>query len=188
MPTTPTLDATQIRVAGTGAIWKAPVGSTAPTDSVTALDTAFHNLGFAANGFTVDQSLKANPVNGWQSLLPLRNIITELTRKLGFELQQTNADTLALAWGGTVVPGTGHAYTINIPDTVQAFEYAFVIDWVDGPINQRIYIPRASMITMPSIKGDRTKESTYAFEFQPLIPAVGNSIQVFGLDAAVAGA
>lgn len=185
-----TLDATQIRVAGTGAIWKAPVGSTAPTDSVTALDAAFSNLGFAANGFTVTPSLKTQTVMGWQSTNALRNFNTELTRKLGFELQQSNADTLALAWGGTVVPGTGHAYTINIPDQVGILEYAFVVDWSDGSINQRIYIPRASIVTLPTIKGDRTKETTYAFEFMPLIPAPGegNSVQIFGLDQAVSGA
>lgn len=187
MTTTPTLDATQIRVAGTGAIWKAPVGSTAPTDSITALDPAFHNLGFAKSGFTVTPSLKTTPVMGWQSIQALRNIVTELTRKLGFELQQSNADTLALAWGGTVVPGTASAYTINIPDQVSVLEYAFVIDWADGAINQRIYIPRASLITLPTIKGDRTAETSYAFEFQPLVPATGNSIQIFGHDAAVAG-
>ncbi|NNC10696.1 hypothetical protein HII28_02185 [Planctomonas sp. JC2975] len=187
MPTTPTLDATQIRVAGTGAIWKAPVGSTAPTDSVTALDAAFHNLGFAANGFTVTPSLKTTPVMGWQSVQALRNIITELTRKIAFELQQTNMDTAALAWGGTVVPGTAGAYTLQIPDQVALMEYAFVIDWSDGSVSQRIYIPRASLITLPTITGTRTKETSYAFEFQPLVPATGNSIQIFGLDHAVSG-
>lgn len=186
--TTSTLDATQIRVAGTGAIWKAPVGSAAPTDSVTALDPAFHNLGFAANGFTVTPSLKTTPVTGWQSLQPLRNIITELTRKLAFELQQSNVDTVALAWGGTVVPGTGGAYTVNIPDEVASFEYSFVCDWSDGSMNQRIYIPRASLITLPTITATRTKETSYAFEFEPLVPATGNSVQIFGLDTAVAGA
>lgn len=181
------LDATQIRVAGTGAIWKAPVGTALPTDSVTALDPAYHNLGYAKTGFTVTPSLKTTPVMGWQSTAILRNINTELTRKYGFELQQTNIDTVALAWGGTVVPGTAGAYSVTVPAQVGTLEYSFVIDWSDGANSQRIVIPRAAILTLPVIKGDRTAETTYVFEVQEMVPATGNPVLIFGVDHAVSG-
>jgi hypothetical protein len=264
------LDATQIRVAGTGAIWKAPVGSVLPTDSTTALDAAYRNLGYAKTGFTVTPSLKTTPVNAWQSTNILRNINTELTRKYGFELSQTNIDTLALAWGGTVAPVVGvsigtvtiaittgvlttsathglavgnavqlagvaggaplasgvtyyvqsvptsttltlaltsggaaiatttagtatgislvtGAYSVTIPNTVTSMECSIVIDWSDGTISQRIVLARVSVLTLPPIKGDRTAETTYAMEFQELIPLAGNSVQIYGVDHAVAG-
>ncbi|MEO7018345.1 MAG: hypothetical protein ABI067_17695 [Leifsonia sp.] len=264
------LDATQIRVAGTGAIWKAPVGSVLPTDSTTALDPAYRNLGYAKTGFTVTPSLKTTPVNAWQSTNILRNINAELSRKYGFELEQTNIDTLALAWGGTVAPAVGvsigtvtiavttgvltvsvphglaignavqlagvaggapltsgttyyvqsvptsttltlaatlggaaiptttagtatgitlitGAYVVTVPLAVTAMEYSIVIDWSDGPISQRIVLPRVSVLTLPPIKGDRTAETTYAMEFQELVPATGNSVLIYGVDHAVAG-
>jgi hypothetical protein len=265
------LDATQIRVAGTGAIWLAPVGTTLPTDSTTALNAAYHNLGYAKTGFTVTPSLKTTPVMGWQSTNILRNINTELSRKYGFELQQSNIDTVALAWGGTVAPVVGTsigtvtiaittgvlttsvahglavgnpvqlqgvtggaplasgvtyyvqsvpssttltlaltaggaliattasgtasgitlmtgAYSITVPNQVTSLEYSLVLDWSDGTTNQRIVLPRVAVLTLPPIKGDRTAETTYAVEFQELIPATGNSVQIFGVDHAVAGA
>ena len=42
------LDATNVRVGITGGLYKAPVGSTAPTDATTALDAAFINLGYVS--------------------------------------------------------------------------------------------------------------------------------------------
>jgi hypothetical protein len=178
----------QIRVAGTGAIWKAPIGSTLPTDSTTALDPAFHNLGYTKSGFVFTPSRKTQPVTGWQSLNTLRLLVTEKTNKLGFELLQSNADTLALAWDGTVVPGTGTAFTINVPDGVVADEYAYVVDMIDGTVSYRFVLQRGALLTPPTIKGDRTAETSYAFEIQPLIPADGsNSIKIYGADVAVTG-
>ena len=112
------LNSGQIRVAGTGAFWKAPLGTAIPTDSVTAWGAGFVNLGYATDGFTMTQDKKTNPVTGWQSLEELRLITTGLNRKFAFELLQSNKDTLALAWGGgtvTAVAGTpvGGAITIG---------------------------------------------------------------------------
>lgn len=182
------LDTSQIRVAGTGAIWKAPLGTTLPVDSTTAWGTGFVNLGYAKSGFTVTPSLKTSPVMGWQSTNVLRNIVTELTRKYAFELQQTNADTLALAWGGTVVPSAGGKYSITVPNEATIGECIIGIDWSDGVSNQRIIVQRAGSLTLPPIKGDRTAETTYALEFQELVPGDGTSgVLIYGVDAAVGG-
>lgn len=187
--TTTGLNTSQIRVAGTGSIWKAPLGTVLPTDSVAAWGAGFVNLGYAKAGFTVTPSLKTSPVMGWQSTNVLRNIVTELTRKYAFELQQTNADTLALAWGGTVVPGTAGAYTIDVPNEATIGECIIGIDWSDGASNQRIIVQRAGSLTLPPIKGDRTAETTYALEFQELVPGDGTSgVLIYGVDAAVGGA
>lgn len=99
----PALNSGQIRVAGTGAFWKAPLGTTTPTDSVTAWGAGFVNLGFATDGFTMTQDKKTNPITGWQSLEDLRLITTGVNRKFAFELLQSNKDTLGLAWGGATV-------------------------------------------------------------------------------------
>lgn len=265
------LNTGQIRVAGTGSIWKAPVGTAIPVDSVAAWGSGFVNLGYAKAGFTVTPSLKTTPVMGWQSTNVLRMIATELTRKYAFELQQTNADTLAMAWGGTVaavsgtsigtvtiaittgvlttsaphglsvgnavqlagvtgaaplVSGTTYyvqsiptsttltlaataggaliattasgsatgisvvtgAYSINVPNAATIGEMIIGIDWSDGLIHQRIILPRAALLTLPPIKGNKAAETSYAFEVQELVPGDGsNSCQIYGVDGAVAG-
>ncbi|MET4780809.1 hypothetical protein [Glaciihabitans sp. UYNi722] len=99
----------QIRVAGTGNIYRAPLGTAVPTDSTTALSAAYVNVGYATNGFEVAQDRKTKEVTVWQSLEAARLIPTGLTRKFKFELQQSNKTTLALAWGGVIVPVTGTA-------------------------------------------------------------------------------
>jgi hypothetical protein len=191
MPTSTTtagLNTTQIRVAGTGAFWKAPLATVLPADSVAAWGAAFVNLGFAKSGFTITPSLKTTPVVGWQSTNILRNIVTEQTRKYGFELQQSNINTLAMAWNGTIVPGLAGAYSMTIPNQATAEEFVLGIDWSDGTTNQRIILPRASIITLPVIKGDRTAETTYAFEVQELVPGDNSqSVLIFGVDDAVSG-
>ena len=100
--------ATKVRVAGTGAIWKAPLGTALPTDSVTPWNAAFVNLGYMDDGFEIDQALTVKDVAGWQSLETLRTIATGLVRKFLFNAIQTDKESLALAWGGgTVTPVVG---------------------------------------------------------------------------------
>lgn len=100
--------ATKVRVAGTGAIWKAPLGTTLPTDSVTPWNAAFANLGYMDDGFSVEQALTIKDVKGWQSLETLRSIATDLIRRFMFDSIQTDKESLAIAWGGgTITPVLG---------------------------------------------------------------------------------
>ena len=188
MPVSTSPNSGQVRVAGTGAIWRAPAGTATPTDSTTAWNAAFQNLGYCTEGFTTTPNYKATQIRGWQSLSVLRNITTEFDFKFGFELLQTNIATLALAWGGaTITAGTAGAYTLALPAD-PATEFVFGIDWSDGATNQRIVISRASLMTLPVIKSVRTDATRYAFEVQTLAPVDGSAqVKIFGVDAAVAG-
>jgi hypothetical protein len=103
------LNSGQIRVAGTGVISRAPLGTVLPTDSTTALAAAYVNCGYATDGFVLTQAKKTKEVTVWQSLEAARLIPIALTRTFKFELQQSNKTTLALAWGGTIVPLPGAA-------------------------------------------------------------------------------
>lgn len=99
----------QVRVAGTGRLYKLPAGTPLPTDSTTAWNAAAIDLGYATDGFTLKQDYKTKDVTGWQTLELLRLIPIALNRSFSFELQQSNKDTLALAWGTAAiaqVPGT----------------------------------------------------------------------------------
>jgi len=100
------LNSGQVRVAGTGSLWKAPLGTVLPVDSVAAWNAAFVNLGYAEDGFEMKQDLKRKEINGWQTLDILRLITTALNRSFKFNLKQSNKDTLAVAWGGAVITPT----------------------------------------------------------------------------------
>lgn len=182
----PNLDATQVRVAGTGAIWKAPAGSTLPTTSSEAWNSAFVNLGYAEEGFTVTPNFKTTPVHGWQTRQVLRNITTEFDVKFSFTLMQTNKATLSLAWGGaTITPGTAGAFTLALPGDPAA-EFVLGIDWSDGSTSYRYVIPRASLTNIPAVKFTRKDAIKYSFEVQALAPADGtDAVKIYGVDAAV---
>ena len=100
------LNSGQVRIAGTGRLLKAPLGTVLPVDSVAAWDPKFIDLGYADDGFEMKQDLKRKEVNGWQTLELLRLITTALNRSFTFNLKQTNKDTLALAWGGAAITPT----------------------------------------------------------------------------------
>lgn len=263
------LNSGQVRIAGNGNLWKAPIGTTVPTDSTTSWDAAFVNLGYATDGFEMGQDYKTQQIDAWQTLEPVRIFGQSLTRKFSFELLQSNEDTLSLAWGGATVSfngtavggavtiGTGgvittatahgfvignpvvltgvatatgissgvvyfviaatsttatlsatkggvalttttgtatsvasaapFALTIPEPDVVN--EFILGIDWVDGAVSQRFILPRATLLTLPTIKYVRTDAVRYALEVQAVKPADGSkSVLVYGYDAAAVGA
>ena len=105
------LNSGEVRVAGTGAFYRAPSGTVCPTDSTTAWGAAFVHLGFADDGFTMKQDLKTKGISGWQTLEELRLIVLSLIRSFNFELVQSNKSTLGLAWGGATI--TPNAVTLG---------------------------------------------------------------------------
>lgn len=104
----PNLDPNQIRIAATGAFWKAPLGTAAPTDSMTAYSAAWTHLGYSSDaGFSIIQNLKGKTVPGWQSTEPLRYIIDSLDRRINVESLESDKQNLQLAWGAGTVTQTG---------------------------------------------------------------------------------
>lgn len=182
------LNSGAVRVAGTGSIWKAPLGTTLPTDSTTAWGSSFVNLGYATDGFTLTQDLKRQDVTAWQSLSPVRSIATALVRKLAFESLESNINTVPLAWGGaTMTPGTAGVYTLAIPDGTPT-DFILGVDWSDGTLSQRIIVKRAALLTLPTIKFVRTDAIRYPLEVQAIVPSDGSdSIVVYGVDSIVSG-
>jgi hypothetical protein len=178
----------EVRVAGSGAMWKAPLGTTLPTDSTTAWGAAFVNLGYATDGFKVTQNLKTQGISAWQTIEQVRLIATELIRSISFESIQSNTATVGLAWGGaTITPTTGGAYSMSVPGG-QLTDFILGIDWNDGTTTQRLIVQHASLLALPTITYTRTDAVKYPLDVQALKPADGtNSILVYGVDAAVAG-
>lgn len=184
----PALNPGNVRVAGTGSLWKAPLGTTLPTDSTTAWGAGFVNLGFATNGFTLTQDVKKQDITAWQTLTPVRSIFTSLVRKLAFESLESNINTVPLAWGGAAMtPGLAGIYTLDIPEG-QLTDFILGVDWSDGTLTQRIIVKRASLLTLPTLKFVRDDAVRYSLEVQAVAPSDGTkAIVVYGVDSAVSG-
>lgn len=183
----PSPDSSKIKIAGSGAVWYAPAGTTLPTTSTAALDAAFVNIGYLDDGFELAQDWKTKEVNGWQNLDVLRLIPTQLSRSVKFNGIETNKTSVQLAFGGaTVTPGTGSAYSLTLPAPIATADFVLVLDWNDGTATQRIVVKRAQFKTLPSVKFSRMDNISYNFEIQALVPADGSqAIAVYGSDSGV---
>jgi len=166
------LNSGQVRIAGTGRLLKAPLGTVLPVDSVAAWNPAFVDLGYADDGFEMKQDLKRKEVNGWQTLELLRLITTALNRTFTFNLKQTNRDTLALAWGGaTITPAAAASLgtvavaittgvltvsaseTLAVGDMVQLGTMTNAAPLVAGTTYYVLTVPTATTLTLAATLG-----------------------------------
>ena len=166
------LNSGQVRIAGTGRLRKAPLGTVLPVDSVAAWDPAFVDLGYASDGFTMTQALKTLDITAWQTLEPVRTVNTSLIRNFTFELLQTNRDTLSLGWGGATIapnPGTSlgtvavaittgvltvsAAHGLSIGDSVQLGTMTNAAPLVTGVTYYVVSVPTSTTLTVAATLG-----------------------------------
>jgi hypothetical protein len=130
--------AENVRVAVTGVVSQAPVGSTAPVDADAALDPTFLDLGYVGeDGVTETRERSTNKVKAWQGAATVREVVTDADLSYNFVLLETKAETVELYYGGSVDTADG---SIVIVPAATGGRHAFVIDVIDGDFI-RTYIP-----------------------------------------------
>lgn len=100
-------DPTAVRV-GPGVLYIAPIGSTEPTDLVTAWDAAWVELGYTDEGssFTFENTFEDVMVA--EEYEPVEVLQTARQINLSFAAAELTADNLQTAFnGGTITSGTG---------------------------------------------------------------------------------
>lgn len=137
----------------TGAIFRAPVGSTLPTNAKTELDTAFKCLGYVSeDGVTNGNSPESKQTKAWGGDVVL-STQTEKPDTFQFKLiEAKNVDVLKMIYGDSHVAGTldtGITVDVTAEDPGPA---AYVIDMIlkDGDL-KRLVIPSASISEMDDI-------------------------------------
>lgn len=137
----------------TGAIFRAPTGTTLPTDAKTELDTAFKCLGYVSeDGVTNGNSPESEQTKAWGGDVVL-STQTEKPDTFQFKLiEAKNVDVLKMIYGDSHVTGdldTGIKVDVTAEDPGPA---AYVIDMIlkDGDL-KRIVIPSASISEMDDI-------------------------------------
>ena len=128
-----------------GAIYRAPAGTTLPTDATTALAAAFKELGFVSeDGVTNNNSPDTDNIKAWggQTVLVVKNEqVDEFTFTL---IEALNAEVLTTVYGSTNVTVTGS--TIAVKATADTLPAAvFVIDMALNGYAKRIVIPSGSL-------------------------------------------
>ena len=178
-------DATEVRLGVTGYLYKAPVGSTAPTDEDTALNAAFVELGYTETGPSISVDTSTETFTPWQSVTPVRETVTGQIITATFTLWQTNAANLKLAWGGGTVTASTGGTKFTPPATPTVNEGAFVFEVIDGSVIDRWYIPRASITLAGDISFAKDGVTGYPISVKYLQPASGTPWVLFTNNADV---
>ena len=137
-------DASKVRVAVTGAVFKGPTTATAPTGTSGA-PTGFTDLGFISeDGVEIELPSEGDstPVKAWQNGTTVRTIRTpsEDNPSWHFTMMETSLATVETYFGVTV---TQTATEGSFEYKVQARGYnSYIVDAVDGAELLRDYIPK----------------------------------------------
>lgn len=152
MPTVNNVSAGKPKVAG--AVYRAPLGTTLPTDAMTALAQAFVDMGYISeDGVTNTNSPETEKIRAWggQTVLVVSTDKPD-TFKLTF-LEALNADVLKTVYGDTNVTVNAQASTISVTSNVAALEdHVYVIDIaMRGGALKRIVIPQGELSELGDI-------------------------------------
>ncbi len=133
------LDADNVRVAVTGAVYVAPTGTTLPVTADNILDAAFDDLGYVSeDGVVESQGTDSNDIKAWQNGAIVRKVQTSHDLTYALTFIESN-DTVRDEWYGVKV-GAARQITGSQPG-----KRAFVIDVVDGIYEFRIAIPNGEI-------------------------------------------
>ncbi len=132
------LDATNVRVGVTGAIYVAPLGTTLPTDQLAALDAGFGEVGYVTDdGVTISIDESVSDLVAWQNGDVVRKLQTSHDVSFAFAMLEMNDESRELYFGNYTSGATGVA---EITGDVQA-QKCFIIDIVDGTTKHRVVVP-----------------------------------------------
>ena len=136
-----------------GAIFRAPLGTTLPTDATTELDAAFKSLGYCSeDGLTNSNSPENDSVKAWGGDTVL-NMQTAKEDTFGFTLiEAMNVEVIKAVYGNDNVSGdlsTGITIKANADEQE---ECAWVIELIlKGGALKRIVIPSAKVTEVGDI-------------------------------------
>jgi hypothetical protein len=137
----------QVGTANGPGIYLAPPGTEGPANTTDDWPEPWSVLGYLSDdGPTVSQSTDSEEITPWQSVVPIRTVLTSRGVTLQFTMWQLNAETLALYFDTDAVePGDDGSVEMDIRTDSPQHIYAVGIDSADADRVLRIVFPRASL-------------------------------------------
>lgn len=174
---------------GTGFSWFAATGSTAPTDSTTALAAAWRNAGLISdNGLTVKFNESSKTVKAFGSTVTQRVLVTDDTFTFDIEFLENNQYSKAVfarlpITSITPTVGTG-AFSVTYGVYVRQL-YAAVFDAIDGTNHLRYYAPSVEVTARKDIQLSNGNPMTMGITLTAYPNSSGVAIQEYNLMAAL---
>lgn len=173
---------------GTGAdatalLWMAPTGSTAPTDTGTALAAAWKNMGgITEDGVTIKQNMSTKDIKIYGSVATQRKLITGRDYTIDVTFAEANARTQEVYFQqalNSISPGVGTgAFSLTVGSQGRQL-YAAVIDMVDGDNHLRFYMPQVEVTDMKDLKIANSDQVSFGVTMTAYPNTSGVAIQIF---------
>jgi hypothetical protein len=148
-PYEPTLNPSEVQVgtANGPGIWLGPAGTEPPDTTEDDYEDPWRILGYLSDdGPTVGSSTDTEDITPWQSVVPLRSVITGRSVTLQFVLWQLNAVTLGVYFDAEEpVPDADDAIDMELRTDAPQRLHAISIDSADAERTFRISFGRASL-------------------------------------------
>lgn len=176
MPTATSITANDIRVPNRGRVLAAPKGSVVPTDTTTAWDAAWNDLGYTdEKGVVFSKKDSKTPIKAWQSISPVRYILTDRDIHLMFVMEQWNKKTLAV-WsneglGAVVANGSvSGEYKLSFSPNPKDQELMIGVEWTDdvNTVTHRIFAVRGSISDTADIPISHAGAATLGVTYQTM--------------------
>ncbi len=137
----------QVGTANGPGIYLAPASTPGPADTVEDWEAPWSCLGYLSDdGPTVGQSTDSTDITPWQSVVPIRSVITSRGVTVQFTLWQLNAETVALYFDSDMpVEDADGSFEMDVRTDSPQHVYAVGIDTRDADRVMRIVFPRASL-------------------------------------------
>ncbi|MVO87422.1 hypothetical protein GPA10_22325 [Streptomyces sp. p1417] len=171
-------DPSKIRFAPKGAVYVTPaVGAKLPTtvgDGKTPPD-GYKSLGYVSDaGVVITPTVTADPVNVWQSAVPVLFNVSAATFTVQATFAETNINTTELFFGANwvaVTPeggGTANTWRLDLSSTPALQEISLVVDWGQGDTLSRVVIPRSMIQERGAITLVRNANQEYQLTIDAL--------------------
>lgn len=160
-----------------GAFYIAPTGTTLPTDTTTALNSAFVALGYVSeDGLTNSNTPESDNIKAWGGDTVL-TIQTEKTDTFSCTfIESLNINVLKMIYGSTNITGalsTGLTISAN---SKELDEWSFVVELtLRGNIAKRIVIPRGKVTEIGEISYTDNDAIGYEATITAMPDATGNT-------------
>lgn len=157
-------------ISATGAIARAPLGTTLPTDASSALDQRFEELGLIGeDGVSLAQERSTDDIHAWGGSV-VRKIQTEYSENFTFTLMEsTKAEVLKAVYGADNVKVTGKNIAIT-HNATPAEPAVYVITMKDGDMLRRFVIPNGQL----SVDGDTAYSHSDVIQYSASVGALND--------------
>lgn len=161
----------------TGAVYRAPIGTTLPTDATTELADGYVSLGYVSDdGMTNSNSMEVENLKAWGGDIVLT---TQTDREDTFQcklIEALNLEVLKAVYGDDNVTGTLETGVTVKVNTAQLKPYIWVFDMImRGDKLKRVVIPNGTITEVGDIVYKDEEAIGYDVTITAAVDESGNS-------------